>query len=78
MDSAALAALGMDWAGVVIEATPEPSAPQPAPPAPRKPPVREHHEECDKELHEGGNCTCWSIEQYGPPPPERESYSDNL
>jgi superfamily II DNA or RNA helicase len=42
---AALAALGMDWAGVVVEAAPEPSAPQPAPPAPRKPPVREHHEE---------------------------------
>jgi hypothetical protein len=39
--------------------------------------VREHHEECDKELYEGGNCTCWSIERFGPPS-ERESYWDNL
>ncbi len=33
--------------------------------------------ECDKELYEGGNCTCWSIERFGPPS-ERESYWDNL
>ncbi|MFF4715156.1 helicase associated domain-containing protein [Streptomyces eurythermus] len=44
---AALAALGMDWAGAVpaVEAAPEPPAPQPAPPAAsKKQPVREHHE----------------------------------
>ncbi|WP_461090390.1 helicase associated domain-containing protein, partial [Streptomyces incanus] len=77
---AALAALGMGWAGVVpvVEAAPEPSAPQPAPPAvPKKRPVREHHEECDKELYEGGNCTCWSIERFGPPS-EREGYGDDF
>ncbi|GAA2331550.1 hypothetical protein GCM10010246_13450 [Streptomyces cuspidosporus] len=77
---AALAALGMEWAGVMpaIEAAPEPPAPQPAPPAaPAKRRVREHHEECDEELYEGGNCTCWSIERFGPPS-ERESYWDNL
>ncbi len=60
-----------------VEAAPQP-APQPAPPAaPAKRRVREHHEECDKELCEGGNCTCWSIERYGPPS-DRESYLDNL
>jgi surface antigen len=78
---AALAALGMEWAGVVpaIEAAPEPPAPQPAqtPAAPAKRRVREHHEECDEELYEGGNCTCWSIERFGPPS-EREHYGDNL
>ncbi|GGV17711.1 helicase [Streptomyces litmocidini] len=77
---AALAALGMEWAGVVpaVEAAPEPPAPQPAPAtapsaALTKRRLREHHEECDGELYEGGNCTCWSIERYGPPS-ERESY----
>jgi hypothetical protein len=78
---AALAALGMEWAGVVpaVEAAPEPPAPQPAqtPAAPAKRRVREHHEERDKELYEGGNCTCWSIKRFGPPS-ERESYWDNL
>ncbi|MFS0696739.1 Helicase associated domain protein [Streptomyces nitrosporeus] len=78
---AALAALGMEWASVVpaVETAPEPPAPQPAqtPTAPAKRPVREHHEECDEELYEGGTCTCWSIERYGPPS-ERESYLDNL
>ncbi|MEV7797080.1 helicase associated domain-containing protein, partial [Streptomyces sp. NPDC087512] len=76
---AALAALGMEWAGAapVVEVAPEPSAPQPAPPAaPKERPLREHHEECDKELYEG-NCTCWSIERFGPPS-ERESYWDNF
>lgn len=64
---AALATLGMEWAGAVpaIEA------------APAKRRVREHHEECEEELHEGGNCTCWSIKRFGPPS-ERESYWDNL
>ncbi|MFK0120831.1 Helicase associated domain protein [Streptomyces sp. NPDC090994] len=72
----ALAALGMEWAGVVpaIEVAPA----QPAPPAdPKKRPVREHHEECDKELYEGGNCTCWSIKRFGPPS-EREGYGDDF
>ncbi|MFD7498271.1 Helicase associated domain protein [Streptomyces sp. NPDC059832] len=77
---AALAALGMDWAGAVpaAKAAPEPPAPQPAPSAaPTKRPVREHHEECDEELYEGGNCTCWSIERFGPPS-EREGYGDDF
>ncbi|WP_431994877.1 hypothetical protein [Streptomyces griseoflavus] len=75
-----VAALGMEWAGAVlaIEAAPEPPASLPAPPAaPAKRRVREHHEECDEELYEGGNCTCWSIKRFGPPS-ERESYWDNL
>ncbi|MEQ4611452.1 hypothetical protein ACWEJZ_32425 [Streptomyces bacillaris] len=58
---AALAALGMEWAG----------------PAPVNRAVREHHEECDEELHEGGYCTCWSIKRFGPPS-EREGFGDNL
>ncbi|MFE6412518.1 Helicase associated domain protein [Streptomyces sp. NPDC057837] len=77
---AALAALGMAWAGPSPAADPAPvqSAPQPAPSAARRRrQVREHHEECDEELYEGGNCTCWSIERFGPPS-ERESYLDNL
>lgn len=72
--------LGMEWAGAVpaVEAVPEPPAPQPAPlAAPTKRRVREHHEECDKELYEAGNCTCWSTKRFGPPS-ERESYWDNL
>ncbi|WP_234433882.1 DEAD/DEAH box helicase [Streptomyces rimosus] len=73
---AALAALGMGWAGAVpvVEAAPGPPAPPTAPP---KRPVREHHEECDEQLYEGGNCICWSIKRFGPPS-ERESYWDNL
>ncbi|MFI0234859.1 hypothetical protein [Streptomyces sp. NPDC017086] len=77
---ATLAKLGMNWAGAVpaVEATPQPPAPQPAPlGAPVKRRVREHHEECDEELYEGGNCTCRPIERFGPPS-ERESYWDNL
>ncbi|MFI2972604.1 Helicase associated domain protein [Streptomyces sp. NPDC018584] len=73
---AALAALGMGWAGVVpaVEAAPEPSAPQPAPPAaPKKRPVREYHEECDKTHYEGGIRTCDLIEREGPNP-ERDDY----
>ncbi|MFH8336295.1 Helicase associated domain protein [Streptomyces sp. AM6-12] len=76
----ALAALGMEWAGAVpaVEAVPEPPASLPAQPAaPKKGRVREHHEECDEELYEGGNCTCWSIKRFGPPS-ERDSYWDNL
>ncbi|MGW1281374.1 Helicase associated domain protein [Streptomyces tsukubensis] len=49
---AALAALGMEWAGPVPAAD---AAPEPAPTAAPKPlAVREHHEECDEELYEGG------------------------
>ncbi|MGW5003185.1 helicase associated domain-containing protein [Streptomyces hydrogenans] len=70
------AALGMEWTGVVpaVETAPEPPAPQPtlsAAPAKRR--VREHHEECDGELYEGGNCTCYLIERYGPNT-ERDDY----
>ncbi|MFC7934462.1 DEAD/DEAH box helicase [Streptomyces cinereoruber] len=77
---AALAALGMEWAGVVsaVEAAPEPPAAQSAPPAtPARRAAREHHEECEEELFEGANCSCWSIKRFGPPS-ERESYWDNL
>lgn len=68
---AALAALGMDWAGAV----PAPEAiPEPAPPAvPTKRPQRNHHDECDKTLYASGTCTCDLIEQYGPPS-ERDDY----
>lgn len=70
----------MEWAGPVPapEAASEPPvqespAAQPAPSAaPVKRAVREHHEECDEELYEGGNCTCWSIKRFGPPS-EREA-----
>ncbi|MEV1048754.1 Helicase associated domain protein [Streptomyces sp. NPDC049916] len=70
---AALAALGMAWAAPApaAETTPAPPA------APTKRMVREHHEECDKELYEGGNCTCRYIRRFGPYS-ERESYWDNL
>ncbi|MFF9396992.1 hypothetical protein [Streptomyces griseoluteus] len=55
----------MEWAGAVsaAEAVPQPPAPRSA--APAKRPVRKHHEECDKELYEGGTCTDL-IERYGP------------
>ncbi|MFE4061918.1 Helicase associated domain protein [Streptomyces sp. NPDC059096] len=82
---AALAALGMEWAGPAPapEATSEPTvqespAAQPASSAaPVKRAVREHHEECDEELYEGGNCTCWSIKRFGPPS-DREGYGDDF
>ncbi|MGW3653636.1 hypothetical protein [Streptomyces sp. NPDC000878] len=49
----------------------------PAPPAAvvpaKRPPVRHHHDECDKTVYEGGSCTCDLIEQYGPPS-ERDDY----
>ncbi|WP_405904542.1 hypothetical protein OG696_40635 [Streptomyces sp. NBC_00656] len=51
-----------------IAATPaQPAAIQAAPPK------RDHHDECDKALHEGGTCTCDLIEEYGPPS-ERDDY----
>ncbi|WP_331720129.1 Helicase associated domain protein (plasmid) [Streptomyces sp. NBC_01136] len=67
---AALAALGVDWAGaarVAQDAPAQPAAVQAAPPQ------RDHHDECDKTLYTGGTCTCDLIEQYGPPS-ERDDY----
>jgi hypothetical protein len=68
----ALAALGMDWAGVVpaVEAAPAQPAPSAAP-TERQP--WDHHEECDKPQYEGGTCTCDLIERYGPNA-ERDDY----
>ncbi|MEH0416073.1 hypothetical protein [Streptomyces sp. B21-083] len=51
----------------------QPPAPPKAVAPPKQPPVRHHHDECEKELHEGGTCTCDLIEQYGPPS-ERDDY----
>ncbi|MFI8194804.1 Helicase associated domain protein [Streptomyces sp. NPDC085946] len=75
---AALAALGVQWAGAVsaAEAVPQPPTPRSAAPrsaAPAKRPVRKHHEECDTELYQGGTCTCDLIERYGPNT-ERDDY----
>ncbi|MFJ4858692.1 Helicase associated domain protein [Streptomyces sp. NPDC088730] len=67
---AALATLGVDWAGAVRVAQDAPAQPAPVQAAP---PQRVHHDECDKTLHEGGSCTCDLIEQYGPPS-ERDDY----
>lgn len=66
---AALASLGVDWAGAARVAQDAPA--QPA--AVRAAPQRSHHDECDKTTYEGGNCTCDLIEQYGPPS-ERDDY----
>lgn len=81
---AALAALGMEWAGPAPAAeagAPEPPAPQPPQPAqaasPAKRAVREHHEECDGELYEGGTCTCDLIQRLGPPS-DRDGYGDDF
>ncbi|MFE2204530.1 DEAD/DEAH box helicase [Streptomyces rubiginosohelvolus] len=77
---AALAALGMDWAGPppAIEAAPEQTPSETTAPVARQPrSEREHHEECEEELFEGANCSCRSIERFGPPS-ERESYWDTL
>ncbi|MFH9670641.1 Helicase associated domain protein, partial [Streptomyces globisporus] len=66
----ALRKVGMEWAKPVpaIAAAPaQPAAIQAAPPK------RDHHDGCDKALHEGGTCTCDLIEQYGPPS-ERDDY----
>ncbi|GGZ18076.1 helicase [Streptomyces nitrosporeus] len=79
---AGLARLGVPWAQ---PATPEQPAPPTAatepptpPPTPTKQPDREHHEECDKELYEGGTCTCDLIERLGPPSEREDPYWDNL
>lgn len=82
---AGLAALGMEWAGPApapeAEAAPKPPV-QESPPAPSAAPVkravREHHEECDGELYEGGTCTCDLIERFGPPSEREDPYWDNL
>ncbi|MFJ7416908.1 Helicase associated domain protein [Streptomyces sp. NPDC098077] len=64
---AALASLGLEWAGPppAVEAAPAQPALQPAPPT--GPPPPHHHDECDKASYAGGTCTCDLIEQYGPP-----------
>ncbi|MFL0021392.1 hypothetical protein ACJBCE_00425 [Streptomyces sp. NBUL23] len=67
---AALAKLGMDWAGPppAIEAAPARPTLNPAPPAaPAAPAQRDHHDECDKASYQGGTCTCDLIKEYGPP-----------
>ncbi|MFF3646483.1 Helicase associated domain protein [Streptomyces sp. NPDC002564] len=63
---AALAALGMEWAGPapVAEVASGPSAP-PAALKPRG--VREHLEGCGRARYGGGTCVCDLIDQYGPP-----------
>lgn len=66
----ALRELGVDWAGaarVAQDAPAQPAAVQAAPPQ------RDHHDECDKTLYEGGTCTCDLIERYGPNS-ERDGY----
>jgi hypothetical protein len=70
---AALAALGIAWAGAVPAATGPLAQELPAgavaatQPVPAKRlPQREHHDECDTVLYEGGTCTCSFIEQLGP------------
>ncbi|MFG3142497.1 Helicase associated domain protein [Streptomyces sp. NPDC048211] len=69
---AALAALGMDWAGAVLAVEAAPAQPAPsAAPTERQP--WDHHEECDKARYEGGTCTCDLIERYGPNS-ERDDY----
>ncbi|WP_217246157.1 DEAD/DEAH box helicase [Streptomyces sp. AC602_WCS936] len=69
---AALAALGMEWAGVVPPIEVAPAQPVPsAAPTERQP--WDHHEECDKPQYEGGACTCALIERYGPNS-ERDDY----
>lgn len=70
---AALAKLGMDWAGPppAVEAAPARPALQPAPPTGLQ--QRHHHDECDKTSYESGTCTCDLIEEYGPPS-ERDEY----
>ncbi|MFJ3608512.1 Helicase associated domain protein [Streptomyces anulatus] len=70
---AALASLGLEWAGPppAIEAAPARPAPQPAPPTGLA--QRDHHDECDKASYAGGTCTCDLIEEYGPPS-ERDGF----
>ncbi|MFF7341987.1 helicase associated domain-containing protein, partial [Streptomyces sp. NPDC008163] len=78
---AALANLGMVWAGPAPAAETAAPGPPAAPPtlsaAPARRAVCEHHEECDEDLFEGANCSCWSIKRFGPPS-EREGYGDDF
>ncbi|MGF3135666.1 Helicase associated domain protein [Streptomyces albidoflavus] len=73
----ALAALGMEWAGVVVpavEATPG-GARRAAGPGEDlgEATAWDHHEECDKTHYEGGTCICDLIERFGPNS-ERDDY----
>ncbi|MFJ9668801.1 Helicase associated domain protein [Streptomyces sp. NPDC101219] len=52
----------------------QPPAPHAATAPVKRPPVRHHHDECDKVLYEGGACTCDLIEQYGPPSEREDPY----
>ncbi len=70
----ALAALGVALAGPAPAAQAVPAQPAAVQPAPSKRlPRRDHHDECDRELYEGGGCTCDLIEQHGPRS-ERDNY----
>ncbi|WP_331761415.1 Helicase associated domain protein [Streptomyces anulatus] len=71
---AALARLGLEWAAPppAIEAAPARPAPQPALLS-ADAAQRDHHDECDNASYAGGTCTCYLIEQYGPPS-ERDDY----
>lgn len=71
---ASLAALGVDWAGAVpavpaaaAKAVPVRPAAGTRPVPSKRLPQREHHDECDTALYDGGACTCDLIEQLGPP-----------
>ncbi|MFD5438539.1 hypothetical protein ACFWJ4_41130 [Kitasatospora sp. NPDC127067] len=48
------------------------------PARPATTPRREHHDECDKELYEGGTCTCDLIAELGAPSDREDPYWDNL
>ncbi|WP_405896177.1 hypothetical protein OG242_00220 [Streptomyces sp. NBC_00727] len=74
---AALAALGMEWAGPAPAPEAALESPAAASAAPAKGAVREHHEECDEEVYEGGTCTCWAIKQFGAPS-QWEGYGDDF
>ncbi|WP_309031852.1 DEAD/DEAH box helicase [Streptomyces alfalfae] len=71
---AALAKLGMEWAGPVPTVQAVPAQPAPS----KRLPQRDHHDECDEMLDEGGTCTCDLIERLGPPSEREDPYWDNL
>ncbi|WP_406085856.1 helicase associated domain-containing protein [Kitasatospora purpeofusca] len=76
-----LAALGVEWAGVSPTGA-QPVASRsagggPARPAPTRR-RREHHDECDGELYEGGTCTCDLIAELGAPSDREDPYWDNM
>ncbi|PJN24757.1 helicase [Streptomyces sp. CB02613] len=64
---AALAALGMDWAGPPPAVQDAPARALPTALSPAGTAQRDHHDECDKASYAGGTCTCDLIEEYGPP-----------